>query len=68
MLVLINRVLNVKHHQDLGKIIDELTRQIPMVGSSGILDIGQAEDFQMIKEKLLDGKELYVDLKVNQLK
>ena len=29
-----------------------------MVGFSGILDTGQAEDEKMMKEKLIDGKEL----------
>ena len=32
--------------------------QILMVGFSGILDIGQREDLQMIKDKLIDGKKL----------
>ena len=35
-----------------------------MVGFSGILDIRKGEDFQMIKDKLIYGKELLVDLKV----
>ena len=34
---------------------------------SGILDIGQVEGDQMMKNKLIDGKELWVGLKVNQL-
>ena len=29
-----------------------------MVGFSGILGIGQAEDQKMIKDKLIDGKKL----------
>ena len=33
----------------------------------GILDIGQVEGDQMMKNKLIDGKELQVGLKVNQL-
>ena len=33
-------------------------KQILMVGFSGILDIGQAEDLKMMKDKLIDGKEL----------
>ena len=35
-----------------------------MVGFSGILDIGKEEDLQMIKGRLVDGKELLVDLKI----
>ena len=35
-----------------------------MVGFSCILDIGKEEDLKMIKDKLVDGKELVVDLKV----
>ena len=34
---------------------------------SSILDIGQEEGDQMMKNKLIDGKELWVGLKVNQL-
>ena len=37
-----------------------------MVGLSGILDTGQAGDREMIKDKLIDGKKLWVGLKVNQ--
>ena len=66
--MLINVKLNVEHHQDFGKIKDEFILQILMVGFSGILDIGQVEDLQMIKDKLQDGKELKVDLKARQLK
>ena len=36
-----------------------------MVGFSGILGIGQVEDQKMIKEKLIDGKKLLVDLEKN---
>ena len=39
-----------------------------MVGFNGILDTGYVEDLQMMKDKLIDGKELQIDLKVNQLK
>ena len=35
-----------------------------MVGFSGILDTGKEEDLKMIKDKLVDGKELLLDLKV----
>ena len=35
-----------------------------MVGLNGILGIGKEEDLKMIKGKLIDGKELSVDLKV----
>ena len=36
-----------------------------MVGFSDILGTGQVEDQKMIKDKLIDGKKLWVDLKVN---
>ena len=58
MLVLINMMLNVEHHQDFGKIKDVLILQILMVGFSGILGIGQVGDLQTKKDKLIDGKEL----------
>ena len=58
MLVLINMVLSVKHHQDSWKIMDELIKQILMGGFSSTLDIGWVEDLQMMKDKLIDGKEL----------
>ena len=35
-----------------------------MVGFSVILDIGKEGDLKMMKYKLIDGKELLVDLKV----
>ena len=35
-----------------------------MDGFNGILDIGKEEEVKMIKDKLLDGKELLVDLLV----
>ena len=37
-----------------------------MVNFSGILVSGQVEDRKIIKEKLIDGKKLLVDLEVNQ--
>ena len=37
-----------------------------MVGFSGILGFGKVEDQKMIKDKLIDGQKLLVDLKVNQ--
>ena len=40
---------------------DGLMKLILMVGFSGILDTGKEEDLKMIKEKLVDGKELSVD-------
>ena len=49
-----------------GKIKAGLTKQILMVGFSGILDIGQVQDQKMIKDKLTDGKKLLVNLEVNQ--
>ena len=39
-----------------------------MVGFSGILGTGQVEDQKMIKDKLIDGKKLLVDLKVKLVK
>ena len=33
-----------------------------MVGFSGILDIGKEEEVKMIKDKLVDGKKLLIDL------
>ena len=36
-----------------------------MDGYRGILDTGQVEGQKMINEKLIDGRELQVDLKVN---
>ena len=54
MLVLIN----VENHQDFGIIMDGLIPQILMAGFNGILDIGQAEDLQKMKDKLIDKKEL----------
>ena len=33
-------------------------------GFNGILDIGKEEDLKMIKDKLVDEKELLVDLKI----
>ena len=35
-----------------------------MVGFSGILDIGNEQEVVMIKDKLVDGKELLIDLLV----
>ena len=35
-----------------------------MDGFSGILDIEKDEDLKMIKDKLIDGKELLADLRV----
>ena len=34
------------------------------VGFNGILDIGKEEDLKMIKDRLVDGNEFLVDLKV----
>ena len=36
-----------------------------MVGFTGILGTGQVEDQKMIKDKLIDGKKLWVGLGVN---
>ena len=41
-------------------------KQILMVDFSGILGTGQEEDQKMIKDKLINGKKLLVDLEVNQ--
>ena len=35
-----------------------------MVGFNGILDIGKEKDLKMMRDKLVDGKELLVDLRV----
>ena len=35
-----------------------------MVRFNCVLDIGKEEDLKMIKDRLLDGKELLVDLRV----
>ena len=61
-------VLSVEDRYDFEKIMDGLMNQILMVGFSGILGAGQAEDQNMMKEKLIDGKEFSVDLEANQLK
>ena len=42
-------------------------KQTLMVGFSSSLDTGQVEDWKMMKDKLIDGKELRVGLEVNQL-
>ena len=49
-------------------MMDGLILQILKIGVNGILDIGQVEDIYMIKDKLLGGKALQADLKVNELK
>ena len=36
-----------------------------MVGFNGVLGTGEVEDQKMIKDKLIDGKKLWVDLEVN---
>ena len=41
-----------------GKIKFGLILQILIAGFSGILDIGQVEDLQTMKDRLIDGKEL----------
>ena len=56
MIVLVNMMLNGEHHLDFGKVVHALILQILMVGYTSILDIGQTEDLQMMKYKLLDGK------------
>ena len=66
-LVSINIVLSVEHY-DFGKIKAGLRIQILMVGFSGIIETGQVEDQKMMKDKLIDGKELYVGLEVDQSK
>ena len=39
-----------------------------MVDSSAILDTSQEETYKMMKGKLVDAKELQLDLEVNQLR
>ena len=58
MSVSINMVLNVEHLYDFGKIKVGLIKQILGFGFSGILDTGQVGDQKMIKDKLIDGKQL----------
>ena len=36
-----------------------------MIGFSGILGTGQVEDQKTIKDKLIDGKKLWVDLELD---
>ena len=54
----INMVLNVEYRKDFAKIKVGLMKQILMVGFNGILDTGWLEDWKMMKDKLIDGKEL----------
>ena len=42
-------------------------KQTVMVGFSRILDTGQVEDQKMMKDKLIDGKDLYVVLEAKHL-
>ena len=37
-----------------------------MVGFSRILGIGQVEDQEMMKDKLINGKKMWVGLQVNE--
>ena len=37
-----------------------------MVGFSDILGIGQVEDQEMMKDKLINGKKMWVGLQVNE--
>ena len=46
----------------LGKKRDGLMKVILMVGFSGILDTGKGEKVKMMKDKLIGGKELSIDL------
>ena len=39
-----------------------------MDGFNGILDTGQVEDHKMMKDKLIDGKELQIGLEANYLR
>ena len=61
-------VLNVGHLQGSGRKKTGSMGLIHMDGFNGILDTGKEEDLKMVKEKLVDGKELLVDLKVFYLK
>ena len=54
----ISIVLNAERQKDLGKMKAGLNPQILMVGFSGILNIGQAEGLQMMKERFLYVKAL----------
>ena len=68
MLALINMMLHVEHRQHFVKIKAGLMKQILMAGFSGISDTVWVEDPQMLKDKLIDGKELKADLKANFLR
>ena len=57
-LMLINIKLSAENQYDFEKIKNRLILQILMVGFNAILDIDQVEYLQIIKDKLLDGKEL----------
>ena len=57
LLVLIDMVSNVKHHQNFAKIKVGLILQIVMVSFNAILGTNQAEDLQTMKDKLVDIKE-----------
>ena len=49
--------------ENFGKVKTGLDQLILMVDFNCILDIGKEEDLKMIKDRLVDGKELLVDLK-----
>ena len=56
--MLINIKLSAENQYDFKKIKNRLIQKILMVGFNAILDIDQVEYLQIIKDKLLDGKEL----------
>ena len=59
-----NVVSDAEHNKDSGKTKTGLNPQTLMVGCSGVLGIGQAENRMTTKGRLLDAK---TDLKVNWL-
>ena len=66
MSVSINMVLNAENRKDFGTIQVRLMKQTFMISFSGILDAEEVEDQKMMKDKLIDGKKLRVDLEANQ--
>ena len=60
--------VNVGYHYDFRNILGGLMKQILKDGFCCILDTSQVEEENMVKDKLIDGKELEIGLKANQLR
>ena len=56
--VSINMMLNAEYRKDIGKAKIGLMKWILINGFSGIINSGWVEDQKMMKDKLIDGKEL----------